>query len=51
MPVLNDLSKWLEKTLPQVTPQSALGQALGYLANNWNKLVRYVEAGHLPSEQ
>ncbi len=48
VPVLNDLSKWLEKTLPHVTPQSALGKALNYLANNWNKLVRYVEAGHLP---
>ena len=48
VPVLNDLSKWLEKTLPHVTPQSALGKALNYLANNWSKLVRYVEAGHLP---
>lgn len=48
VPVLNDLSKWLEKTLPHVTPQSALGKALGYMANNWSKLVRYVEAGHLP---
>lgn len=48
VPVLSDLSKWLEKTLPHVTPQSALGKALNYLANNWSKLVRYVEAGHLP---
>ncbi|GFM84115.1 transposase [Pseudomonas cichorii] len=48
VPVLIKLGEWLEKTLPQVTPQSALGKALGYLANNWQKLERYTEAGHLP---
>lgn len=48
VPLLKDLGMWLEKTQPHVTPQSALGKALGYMANNWSKLVRYVEAGHLP---
>lgn len=39
---------WLEKTQPQVTAQNALGKAISYLSNNWNKLVRYTEAGYLP---
>lgn len=33
-PVLAELGKWLEKTLPQMTPQSDSDKALGYLANN-----------------
>lgn len=47
-PVLTQLKGWLDKTHGQVTPQSALGKAIGYLANNWSKLIRYTEAGHLP---
>ncbi len=31
-----------------MTPQSVLGKAVHYLANNWSRLERYVEAGHLP---
>lgn len=48
IPVLNEIQMWLEKTAPQVTSQNALGKAVSYLASNWNKLKRYVEAGHLP---
>lgn len=47
-PVLTQLKAWLDKTHGLVTPQSALGKAIGYLANNWSKLIRYTEAGHLP---
>ena len=47
-PVLRQLHAWLEKTQPQVTVQNALGKAISYLSNNWNKLVRYTEAGYLP---
>ncbi|MEH6359070.1 MAG: IS66 family transposase [Pseudomonadales bacterium] len=47
-PVLDQLKAWLDKTHAQVTPQSALGKAAGYLANNWSKLIRYTEGGHLP---
>ncbi|WP_159250493.1 IS66 family transposase, partial [Pseudomonas syringae group genomosp. 3] len=28
--------------------KSVLGKAVGYLANNWSRLKRYVEAGFLP---
>ena len=48
LPVLAQLKSWLEKTQQHVTPQSALGKAVNYLANNWSRLVRYVEAGFLP---
>ena len=38
----------MEKTQPQITAQNALGKAVNYLASNWSRLERYVEAGHLP---
>ncbi|HBO7940872.1 MULTISPECIES: IS66 family transposase [Pseudomonas] len=46
--ILNQLKAWLDKTVGQVAPQSALGKAVSYLANNWSKLIRYIEAGNLP---
>jgi hypothetical protein len=48
LPILTQLHSWLEKTQPQVTAQNALGKAVNYLASNWSRLERYVEAGHLP---
>ena len=48
LPILAQLKNWLEKTQPQVTAQNALGKAVNYLANNWSRLERYVEGGHLP---
>jgi len=48
LPILGQLKSWLDKTHSQVTPQSVLGKAVHYLANNWSRLERYVEAGHLP---
>lgn len=48
LPVLEQLKAWLDKTQPQVTAQNALGKALNYLAGNWSRLERYVEAGYLP---
>ena len=47
-PLLAQLKAWLEKTQPQVTAQNALGKAVNYLASNWSRLERYIEAGHLP---
>lgn len=46
--MLSELKKWMVKILPYVTTQNALGKAVCYLANNWNKLERYVEKGYLP---
>ncbi len=47
-PVLDQLKAWLDKTQPQVVGQTALGKAVNYLASNWSRLERYIEAGHLP---
>ncbi|EJM56180.1 transposase [Pseudomonas sp. PvR086] len=46
--VISELKAWVEKTLPYMTTQNALGKAVTYLANNWSKLERYVEQGYLP---
>lgn len=46
--VMEQLREWLRKTLPYVTTQTALGKAVTYLANNWEKFTRYVEEGYLP---
>lgn len=46
-PVLGELRQWLEKVLPETLPKSSLGKALHYLHNQWDKLVRYCDAGYL----
>lgn len=48
LPILAQLKSWLNKTQSQVMAQSALGKAVYYLANNWSRLERYVEADYLP---
>jgi transposase len=48
--VLTQLHTLQDKTQPQVTAQNALGKAISYLASNWDKVVRYTEAGFLPIE-
>ncbi|MEA9997462.1 transposase, partial [Pseudomonas sp. 10B1] len=48
LPVLVQLKSWLDKTQPHITPQSVLGRAVNYLASNWSRLERYIEAGFLP---
>lgn len=47
-PVLEQLHAWLEKTLPQTPPKTALGKAVGYLHGQWPRLVRYVDDGRWP---
>ena len=46
-PVWDDLSKWLAEQKPGALPKSPLGIAIGYAANNWAALRRYLEAGFL----
>jgi len=48
VPTLATLRAWLDKTLPGVTPKSALGTALSYLRDYWSRLTRYTERGDLP---
>ena len=48
IPVLAALQTWMLKTLPTVTPKSALGTALSYMHDFWPMLMRYIERGDLP---
>ena len=44
-PLLDKFAQWLTKA--NVVPKSALGKAIGYCQNQWPKLIRYIEDGHL----
>lgn len=46
--ILKTLKTWLELHQPHVPPKSTLGKAMGYLANQWARLIRYTERGDLP---
>jgi hypothetical protein len=48
VPALAELRAWMDKTLPVVTPTSALGTALSYMRDYWSMLTRYTERGDLP---
>jgi len=44
-PILDKFYAWLEKA--NVVPKSALGTAITYSKNQWHKLSRYIDDGHL----
>ena len=46
-PLWTALRTWLETRRPGVPPQTALGRAMAYLANEWDKLVVYLTDGRL----
>jgi Transposase IS66 family len=55
-PVLQSFAEWLAAEVPRVLPKSKIGEAVGYAANQWPTLIRYVEDGRLtidnsPAEQ
>ena len=55
-PVLRSFADWLAAEVPRVLPKSKIGEAVGYAANQWPTLVRYVQDGRLtidnaPAEQ
>lgn len=47
-PILTKLKEWLDQMQPGIAPQTALGKALGYLQNQWPRLIRYLEDGCYP---
>jgi transposase len=47
-PILDDLKEWMEKSLLAVPPKMAIGKALVYLNNQWDRLVRYIDDGQYP---
>ena len=46
-PILDDLKKWAEKSLPNAAPGSKLQKAFNYLLNHWDKLTNYLKDGRL----
>lgn len=46
-PLLNDFKKWLDKTILQVLPKSAIGKAIQYSLNQWHKLSGYTKSGDI----
>lgn len=47
-PIIHKIKIWLERSLLHVPPKTALGQALMYLHNQWNRLVGYLDDGQYP---
>ena len=46
-PLLNDFKKWLDKSIQQVLPKSAIGKAIQYSLNQWDKLSGYIKNGDI----
>lgn len=46
-PVLDAFSAWLREQTPKTLPKSALGKAIKYCRNQWDKLVVFLEDGRL----
>jgi hypothetical protein len=46
-PVLDEFSAWLKAQLPRVVPKSALGVAIRYCRNQWDKLNTFLLDGRL----
>jgi len=46
-PLLDQFKDWLDKSVNQVPPKSAVGKAIAYSLGQWEKLERYLECGHL----
>jgi transposase len=48
-PIWNRMRRWLDSdALKRVLPRSAIGEALGYLRNQWSALTVYLSDGRVP---
>jgi transposase len=45
VPLLNQFKTWLDKSARQVLPKSAIGKAIQYSLNQWEKLIGYSQSG------
>ncbi|MBM7684271.1 transposase, partial [Pullulanibacillus pueri] len=46
-PIMEAFSAWLREQTPRVLPKSALGQAIKYCRNQWDKLEAFLKDGRL----
>jgi transposase len=47
-PVMAAFKRWVDELLPGVAPKGALGKALAYTSNQWDKLCRFLEHPDVP---
>jgi len=47
LPLLSDFKTWLDKSIQQVLPKSAIGKAIQYSLNQWEKLSGYIKSGDI----
>jgi transposase len=47
-PIIDKIKDWLDKSLLHVPPKTALGTALQYLHNQWDRLIGYLDDGTYP---
>ena len=47
LPILIQFKAWLDEASDKVIAGSYIGKAIKYNLNQWHKLIRYVEDGHL----
>ena len=49
LPIWNRMERWLASDpVQRVLPRSAIGEAVGYLRNQWKALKRYLSDGNIP---
>ena len=46
-PVMQALGKWLDEVEPAVLPKGPMGEAIGYVRNQWDALTRFLQDGRL----
>ncbi len=46
-PLLDEFKDWLGRKTTQVPPKSLLGKAVNYTLRQWDRLVTYIDHGHL----
>ncbi len=46
-PIFDELKTWLDTKAQRVPPQTAIGKAVNYTLDQWEKLVRYLDSPHL----
>ena len=49
-PIIDKIQQWLQKSLLHVPPKTALGKALQYLHNQWDRLIAYLDDGAYPMD-
>jgi transposase len=46
-PIVDAMKKWLDEKAARVLPKSALGQAIGYALNQWERLLVFLDRGEV----